>query len=76
MDFIELGHQAKAFLGAGAAPGSNSWVLAGSKTDTGKPLLANDPHLGFSQPPIWWEGAVLAGDLQVSGVFIPGIPCP
>ncbi len=76
LDFVEMGYQAKAFLGAGAAPGSNSWVLAGARTETGRPLLANDPHLGFSQPPIWWEGAVLAGDLKVSGVFIPGIPLP
>ncbi len=76
LNLLEIGHQAKAFLGAGAAPGSNSWVLSGAKTTTGKPLLANDPHLGFSQPPIWWEGAILAGDLKVSGVFIPGIPLP
>jgi penicillin amidase len=35
--------------------GSNSWVLAGSRTTTGMPLLANDPHLGIQMPSIWYE---------------------
>ena len=35
--------------------GSNSWVVAGSHTTTGKPLLANDPHLAPSIPGIWYQ---------------------
>lgn len=35
--------------------GSNSWVIAGSRTDTGRPYLANDPHLGIQMPSIWYE---------------------
>lgn len=35
--------------------GSNSWVIAGSRTTTGKPLLANDPHLSIQMPSIWYE---------------------
>jgi len=35
--------------------GSNSWVVAGSRTETGMPLLANDPHLGIQMPSIWYE---------------------
>ena len=35
--------------------GSNNWVLSGDKTQSGKPLLANDPHLAFTQPPRWYE---------------------
>jgi len=35
--------------------GSNNWVIAGSRTTTGQPLLANDPHLGLRQPSIWYE---------------------
>jgi penicillin amidase len=35
--------------------GSNNWVIAGSRTTTGKPLLANDPHLGIQMPSIWYE---------------------
>jgi penicillin G amidase len=39
----------------GPGIGSNSWVISGSKTDTGKPLLANDPHLAPMMPSIWYQ---------------------
>ena len=39
----------------GAGIGSNSWAVAGSRTDTGMPLLANDPHLGIQMPSIWHQ---------------------
>jgi penicillin G amidase len=42
-------------FGTGTGIGSNSWVVGGSRTSTGKPLLANDPHLGIQMPSIWYE---------------------
>ncbi|MGA9347785.1 MAG: penicillin acylase family protein [Anaerolineae bacterium] len=42
-------------LGTGDDIGSNNWVIAGSRTETGMPLLANDPHLGIQMPSIWYE---------------------
>ncbi len=42
-------------LGGGERLGSNSWVIAGDRTETGAPLLANDPHLGIQMPSIWYE---------------------
>lgn len=39
----------------GVEIGSNSWVISAQKTDTGMPLLANDPHLGIQMPSIWYE---------------------
>jgi penicillin amidase len=42
-------------LGAGQDIGSNNWVVAGSKTESGMPLLADDPHLGIQMPSIWYE---------------------
>jgi len=42
-------------LGTGDGIGSNNWVIAGSRTETGTPLLANDPHLGIQMPSIWYE---------------------
>ncbi len=39
----------------GNAIGSNNWVISGARTNTGKPLLANDPHLGVQMPSIWYE---------------------
>jgi penicillin amidase len=42
-------------FGSGEGVGSNNWVIAGSRTDTGMPLLANDPHLSIQMPSIWYE---------------------
>ena len=56
--------------------GSNSWVLSGALTETGKPLLANDPHLDFTQPARWYEMHLKGGRFNVSGVCIAGIPVP
>ena len=56
--------------------GSNSWVVSGEKSITGKPFLANDPHLAFSQPPRWYEIHLSGGRFNVSGVCLAGIPMP
>lgn len=56
-------------------PGSNAWVLAGSRTASGKPLLANDPHLPYSIPSIWHMVHLRAPGLNVEGVTLPGEPC-
>lgn len=54
--------------------GSNNWVLAGSRTTTGKPLLANDPHLGLSTPALWYFARLKAPGLEVAGATLPGVP--
>ena len=53
---------------------SNSWVVSGSRTVTGKPLLANDPHLGLSAPNIWYLAHLHAPGLDVIGATLPGVP--
>ena len=53
---------------------SNSWVIHGSRTASGRPVLANDPHLAIELPSVWWEVHVVSGTLNVAGVTIPGIP--
>ncbi len=53
---------------------SNEWVLAGSRTATGKPLLANDPHLSLDVPVLWYLASIVAPDLEVTGVTAPGEP--
>lgn len=53
---------------------SNSWVVSGSRTATGRPLLANDPHLAIEMPSVWWEAHIVSPALNVTGVTIPGIP--
>jgi penicillin amidase len=54
--------------------GSNNWVLAGSKSVTGKPLLANDPHLGLGAPSLWYFAHLSAPGLEVMGATLPGTP--
>ena len=56
--------------------GSNNWVVGPSRSVTGKPFLANDPHLAFTQPPRWYEIHLSGGRFDVSGVCIAGIPLP
>jgi penicillin amidase len=59
----------------GPGIGSNSWVIAGSKTATGKPLLANDPHLSPSMPGIWYQmGLHCECDYNVAGFTFSGVP--
>ncbi len=53
---------------------SNSWVVSGRRSDTGKPLLANDPHLGLSLPGFWYEVNLCGGGLDVYGHSLPGLP--
>jgi len=67
--------EVKALVGTwGQYLGSNNWVVDGSKTATGRPMLANDPHLGIQMPSIWYEIHLVAGDLDVVGASFPGVP--
>lgn len=54
--------------------GSNNWVVGGTLSETGKPLLANDPHLGLSAPALWYFAHLSAPGLNVIGATLPGIP--
>ena len=56
------------------AGGSNSWVVAGARSVTGRPLLANDPHLAVEMPSIWYEVHVVAAGLDVTGITLPSMP--
>lgn len=62
------------FLGASPFAGSNNWVVSGDHTDTGLPLLANDPHLGIQMPAIWYEVGLHAPDYEVVGFSFAGVP--
>jgi penicillin amidase len=67
-------------VGRGDGIGSNSWVVSGSRTSTGKPLLANDPHLGVSIPSIWYQVGLHCRTLSsacpfdVTGYSFSGLP--
>jgi penicillin G amidase len=55
-------------------PGSNNWVVSGAHTASGKPLLSNDMHLDLHIPNVWYEAHLTAGDFDVAGVTLPGVP--
>lgn len=59
---------------AAFAAGSNNWVVAGARTASGKPLLANDPHLLHMLPAVWFAIHLKSPELNVAGVSLPGIP--
>jgi penicillin amidase len=54
--------------------GSNNWVVHGSHTTTGKPLLANDPHLKLTAPALWYLARLEAPGFKVAGATMPGLP--
>ncbi len=67
-------------LGRGIGIGSNNWVISGKHTQSGRPLLANDPHLGIQMPSIWYEVGLhcvqvsVACPYDVIGFSFPGVP--
>ncbi|MDM7943686.1 MAG: penicillin acylase family protein [Hydrogenophaga sp.] len=67
-------------LGNNDGKGSNNWVVSGARSQSGMPLLANDPHLGLSAPAIWYFARLQAPDadgikgMDVIGATLPGTP--
>jgi penicillin amidase len=57
-----------------ADSGSNGWIVHGHLTETGKPILANDPHLRFGAPILWYLARIEAPGLTLTGVTAPGVP--
>jgi penicillin amidase len=57
-----------------AAAASNNWVVSGEKSATRKPILANDTHLGLTNPSVWWEVHMVCPTINVSGFALPGTP--
>ncbi len=80
MQMLEHGDSAKVnFLfptrtGFDPQPGSNAWAVSGARSATGKPILANDPHLDFGIPSTWYLIHLKAPGLNVTGATLPGVP--
>ncbi|MEM9931192.1 MAG: penicillin acylase family protein, partial [Bacteroidota bacterium] len=73
-DFLSGVYDFPALEQAPEGIGSNNWALAGSKTSSGAPLLANDPHLSLTLPSIWYEVQLNTAERNVYGVSLPGLP--
>lgn len=54
--------------------GSNNWVVNANKSVSGKPIIANDPHLAFSAPGIWYAAVIKSKGWDAAGVTLPGVP--
>ena len=73
-DSAKVGFLFPARSGGEVQPGSNAWAMSGAHTASGKPLLANDAHLQYTIPGIWYMAHLQAPGLDVSGVTLPGTP--
>ena len=56
--------------------GSNSWVIGADKTKNGKVIFANDPHIGFSQPSVWYQNHIKTPDFEMYGFNLALMPYP
>ena len=56
--------------------GSNSWILSAERSQSGSPILANDPHIGLSKPDVWYEAHISYPGFNNYGYYIPTIPFP
>ncbi|MGF1645303.1 MAG: penicillin acylase family protein [Kineosporiaceae bacterium] len=74
---VAAGHGSwREWSGGGDAPGSNAWALAGTRTASGAPVLANDPHVPFTTPSLWYQLGLVSRDEDATayGVAVPGLP--
>lgn len=79
IDKIDVKNTALAFLNDLPFPkfiGSNSWVVNGNKTKSGKVILVNDPHIGFSQPSVWYQAHIKTPNYEMYGYHLALSPFP
>ncbi len=74
LGMLEQYEQLKELSGFGLLGASNNWVVDGTMTTTGAPILCNDPHLAQTAPSIWYECHLVADNLNVVGASFPGTP--
>jgi penicillin G amidase len=76
-NYFDLSKDYRIYFGIdGTHVGSNAWVISGNKTESGKPMLANDPHLALMAPSKWYEVSIYDNQKKYSvcGFSIPGVP--
>lgn len=75
-DLVAMVHNSLEALPIPQFIGSNSWVIAPTKTEKGAVILANDPHIGFAQPSVWYEAHLVTPTYEKYGYHLAGIPFP
>ena len=75
LSFIKTDRRFRQLFGFGGTQiGSNNWAVNNSASSSGKPIIANDPHLAYSAPGRWMAAVLRGGDLRAEGVTLPGVP--
>lgn len=74
-NFIETDKAFRKFIGmTGTHLGSNNWVVNSQMSASGKPIIANDPHLAYRAPGIWYAAVIKSPTWDAAGVTLPGVP--
>jgi penicillin G amidase len=74
-DLMKVDQQFRELTGfVGTHIGSNNWVVNGKKSASGKPIIANDPHLAYTAPGRWYLAMIRSKDWNAEGFTIPGLP--
>jgi penicillin amidase len=74
-NFIETDKAFRKFIGmTGTHLGSNNWVVNSQMSTSGKPIIANDPHLAYRAPGIWYAAVIKSPTWNAAGVTLPGVP--
>lgn len=78
-DFVQISKSIASLLDNSPVPafiGSNSWVIGGNKTKSGKVIFANDPHIMFAQPGTWFEAHIVTPKYEMYGYYLAATPFP
>jgi penicillin amidase len=74
-NFIETDKAFRKFIGmTGTHLGSNNWAVNSQMSASGKPIIANDPHLAYRAPGIWYAAVIKSPEWDAAGVTLPGVP--
>jgi penicillin amidase len=74
-NFIDTDKAFRKFIGmTGTHLGSNNWVVSSQMSASGKPIIANDPHLAYRAPGIWYAAVIKSPSWNAAGVTLPGVP--
>jgi penicillin G amidase len=75
LSFLKTDREFRKYFGFGGTQiGSNNWVVNDSASSSGKPIIANDPHLAYSAPGRWMAAVIKGGKWDAAGVTLPGVP--
>lgn len=73
---IEVSQMVENLQSSGLFHGSNSWLISPERSESGRAILVNDPHIGFSQPSVWYEAQLTSGSTEIYGHFLGLVPVP